>query len=178
MKTDKSIDARLVKQFQSGNVNALAELVKRWHRQFCDKAYWIVKDKDVAKDIAQSSWNTIIHKIDSLKDARSFSGWAMRIVYNKSLDYLRARSKEQSQINEYYHHQDKSNIAIDEDEQLKQRLLKAIRTLPNSQQQVIKLFYVEDYSLKEIGELLQISIGTAKSRLFHAREKLKQHLKT
>jgi RNA polymerase sigma-70 factor (ECF subfamily) len=42
---------------------------------------------------------------------------------------------------------------------------------------VLKLFYVEDYKLKELSDILKISVGTAKSRLFHAREKLKQQLK-
>ena len=56
-------------------------------------------------------------------------------------------------------------------------LLKAIKKLPEQQQIVIRLFYVEDYTLKEISEILNISIGTAKSRLFHAREKLKLILK-
>lgn len=60
---------------------------------------------------------------------------------------------------------------------LKTNLLVAIKKLPEHQQVVIKLFYVEDYSLKQISDILKISIVTAKSRLFHAREKLKETLK-
>ena len=56
-------------------------------------------------------------------------------------------------------------------------LLKAIKTLPAHQQMVIRLFYAEDYSLKDISNTLNISEGTAKSRLYHAREKLKLILK-
>ncbi len=56
-------------------------------------------------------------------------------------------------------------------------MLKAIQTLPDEQKAVIKLFYLESYSIKQISELLKISAGTTKSRLFHAREKLKQTLK-
>ena len=50
MKRDKTIDAKLVTQYLSGNANALTELVKRWHKLFCEKAYWLVKDVDVAKN--------------------------------------------------------------------------------------------------------------------------------
>mgnify|MGYP000185661021 CR=1 FL=1 len=60
---------------------------------------------------------------------------------------------------------------------LKKELLKAIKLLSEHQQMVINLFYVEDYSLQQIGDILGISIGTAKSRLFHAREKLKTIIK-
>ncbi len=63
-------DAILVVEYQSGNKKVLAQLVKRWHKTFCNKAYWLVKDKDVAKDIAQESWKTIINKLLNLKNQK------------------------------------------------------------------------------------------------------------
>ena len=177
MKSNSDIDSQLVIQFQSGDKEALPELVERWHKQFCNKAYWLVKDQDVAKDIAQDSWKVIINKIDTLNDTKSFGGWAMRIVYTKSFDWLRAQSKLQLRQYEYYKAQDQYESVVEDNEQLKVELLKAIKALPVNQQTVIKLFYVESYSLKDISDILQISIGTAKSRLFHAREKLKSILK-
>ena len=79
--------------FQSGDKNALNQLVKRWHKTFCEKAFWLVKDADVAKDIAQDAWSVIINKIDSLKKPESFGSWALRIVYTKSLDWIKANKK-------------------------------------------------------------------------------------
>jgi len=178
LKLDKQIDAELVEKLQSGNKAALATLVKRWHLEFCKKAYWIVKDADLSKDIAQDSWTTIIDKIETLKDSSSFAGWAYRIVYSKSFDALRKKSREQIKQQDYA--KDISSLVEDykEDSQLKNKLSKAIQSLPVQQQLVIKLFYIEDYSLKEISVTLKISVGTVKSRLFHAREKLKLILKT
>lgn len=177
MKLDRQIDAKLVEAFQSGNKEALATLVQRWHLQFCKKAYWIVKDADVSKDIAQDSWTTIIDKINTLKNTNSFGSWALRIVYSKSLDALRQKNKERIKQQEFA--KDEASIVDDykDDSQLKILILKSIRSLSSQQQMVIKLFYVEDYSLKEISKALKISTGTVKSRLFHAREKLKQILK-
>ena len=79
---------------------------------------------------------------------------------------------------EHYKYQ-QSNIDVENDtnETLKKELLKAIKNLVEHQQTVLRLFYVEAYSLKEIGNILNIPVGTAKSRLFHAREKLKETLK-
>lgn len=167
----------MVELYQSGNKIALSELVKRWHKTFCNKAYWLVKDKDVAKDIAQDSWKTIMFKLPNLKESKKFGGWATRIVYNKSLDWIRLKSKERAQNQTYYHEQHNFESVVSDDELVKIKLLQAIKSLPNIQQIVIRLFYVEDYSLKEISEILRISVGTTKSRLFHAREKLKQILK-
>ncbi|MDB2462859.1 RNA polymerase sigma factor [Algibacter sp.] len=178
MKNKRSIDGVLVQQFQLGNKIALTKLVKRWHKTFCQKAYWLVKDTDVAKDIAQDTWSVIIKKIYHLKTPESFGSWALRIVYTKSLDWIKANKRlpniteENITINNAFEEENDSKEAI------KVKLLKTIQKLPEAQQVVIRLFYMQEYSLKEISALLNISEGTVKSRLFHAREKLKQILKT
>lgn len=177
MKIDKRSDAKLVAAFQSGDKKALATLVKRWHLTFCKKAYWIVKDADLSKDIAQDTWQTIIVKIDTLKDTSSFGSWALRIVYSTSLDVLRTKNSERFKQEEYVKNQEVIVEDVNENTILKRKLLLAIQDLPEQQQQVIKLFYVEEYALKEISKTLDISLGTAKSRLFYAREKLKTILK-
>ncbi|MFD2824731.1 RNA polymerase sigma factor [Lacinutrix iliipiscaria] len=177
MKTNKQIDAALVEAYQLGDKAALAKLVKRWHLLFCKKAHWLLKDADASKDIAQESWTTIMAKMETLKDTSKFGSWALRIVYSKALDALRKMNKER--INQQDYAKDQVVFVEDDKEnlQLKNALLKAIRSLPSQQQLVIKLFYVEDYSLKEISKTLNISVGTVKSRLFHAREILKRTLK-
>ncbi len=178
MKTDQSIDEKLVEAYIAGDKKALAILVKRWHKLFCDKAYWLVKDKDIAKDIAQDSWATIIHKIDSLKEPKQFKYWAYRIVCNKSTDWLRLQSKNQKRTVRNKVEIESNDTKYSENEQLKQRLLNAMNDLPINQKMIMRLFYIESYSLKQISDLQRISVGTAKSRLFHAREKLKTILKT
>ena len=60
-------DAQLIINYQSGNKRSLSELVKRWHREFCSTSYWIVKDADVAKDIAQDSWKVYYREDRCLK---------------------------------------------------------------------------------------------------------------
>ncbi|QRM91044.1 sigma-70 family RNA polymerase sigma factor [Lacinutrix sp. WUR7] len=144
---------------------------------FCEKAFWLVKDADLSKDIAQDTWKTIIAKIEDLKDTSSFGSWALRIVYSKSLDVLRTKNSERFKQEEYVKNQEVIVEDNNENTTLKRKLLLAIQDLPEQQQQVIKLFYVEEYSLKEISKTLNISIGTAKSRLFYARERLKTILK-
>ncbi|WCO03011.1 RNA polymerase sigma factor [Psychroserpens ponticola] len=177
MKKDSHIDAKLVTAYQAGDQSAIAELVKRWHLIFCTKAFWIVKDADLSKDIAQDSWQTIMDKLHTLQKPSSFKSWALRIVYSKSLDVLRELSRKRIQETEFKMLQVSFVEDDKENTELKDMLLKAIKHLPKQQQIVLRLFYTESYSLKEISTLLNISIGTTKSRLFHAREKLKLILK-
>ena len=179
MKKDRAIDAMLVTQYRKGDQGSITELVKRWHRLFCEKAYWLVNDADVAKDIAQDSWKTIIDKLEGLKDPASFGAWAMRIVYTKSLNNIKSTNRKRNSLEEYGLQREMlvTEDENDETNEIKKNLLKAIMSLPEHQQMVIRLFYNEEYSLKEISNIMNISVGTAKSRLFHAREKLKTILK-
>ncbi len=172
MKTQKVFDSFLVLQYQSGNKKALELLVSRHHKKLCRHAFWYVHDFDTSKDIVQDCWGTIINKLYGLKDPDSFGSWARRIVTRNSLVYLRRDSI----IREYLKliNQTTDNDDIEENNKvIIQRLKKAIETLPNDQQIVLRLFYTEEYALKEIAHILEISVGTVKSRLFHAREKLK-----
>ncbi|NMH86086.1 RNA polymerase sigma factor [Flavivirga algicola] len=173
----RKIDKELVLEYQSGNKKALVFLVKRWHKLFCEKAFYVLKDADAAKDITQDCWRIIMDKIYNLKQPESFGSWGMRIVYTKSLDAIKAKTKKRVELEYYKYEQEALEVKEDDNEQLKNKLLKTIKTLPENQQTVIKLFYVEAYSLKEISKILNVSVGTAKSRLFHAREKLKETLK-
>jgi len=177
LKTDQSIDKKLVEAYRAGDKKALAILVKRWHKLFCTKAYWLVKDKNAAKDIAQDSWTTIINKIDKLKEPKQFKYWAYRIVCNKATDWLRLQSKTQKRTVRHNVELESPDTKYSENKALKQKLLKAINDLPINQKTVVRLYYIESYSLNQISELQEISVGTAKSRLFHAREKLKTVLK-
>ena len=180
MKKKKQIsDADLVRNYQSGDKTSLPILVERWHLQFCKLAFWIVKDADVSKDIAQESWSVIIKKMTDLKEPEKFKSWAISNVNRKSIDWIRAKNREQNVL-EKFHNESKIDTSfsdVDDNSVIRKTLLKSIKRLSIEQQMTLKLFYTEDYSLKEISEILKISVGTVKSRLFHAREKLKAILK-
>ena len=116
-------------------------------------------------------------KIHGLKNPNSFGFWALTIVYRQTIDWIRINKRETEKLNEYHNEQSVIEEEDNDNEHLKKEILKAIKLLFEHQQMVINLFYVEDYSLQQIGDILGISIGTAKSRLFHAREKLKTIIK-
>ncbi len=174
--TNKIFDAFLVLQYQSGKKESLTLLVNRYHGKLCKQAFWITRDMDTSKDIVQDCWSIIARKMESLRDPNSFGSWAMRIVTRKSLDFVKREKKTHENLEAYYH-----ESRIRENEENKDsdhlKLLKALNELPNNQQVVLRLFYTEAYSLREISTILDISVGTVKSRLFHAREKLKTILK-
>lgn len=172
----KIFDGLMVLKYRSGTKKTLNILVNKYHSKLCKHSYWYTNDIDAAKDIVQDSWGIIFNKIDSLKDPNLFGSWAFRIVTRRSLDYVNTRKREFEKLNDY--HKDRSIIEVEKNQtEEAQKLLAAIQKLSADQQMVLRLFYTENYSLKEISKISDVSIGTVKSRLFHAREKLKTILK-
>ena len=178
MKTTKKIyDGLLVLEYLAGNNQSLSMLVKRHHIRLCSHSYRYTMDIEASKDIVQDAWKTMINKLHTLNDPNSFGSWATKIVTRKSLDHISKAKRIRGQMEEYSREAWVAETRGDRESEIDQ-LLKAIKELPDDQQKVLRLFYLEEYSLKEIGDILEISIGTAKSRLFHAREKLKKIIKT
>lgn len=181
MNSKKVFDSYLVLQYQGGNKRAFELLVNRHHKKLCRHAYWYVHDLDAAKDVVQDCWGTIIVKLQSLKDPNCFASWAMRIVTRRSLDYLNRESRTKRNLNKL-----PSTFGTGVDDEIEDltatkfqinRLRAAIASLPKDQQIVLRLFYTEEYTIREIAEILDVSVGTVKSRMFHAREKLKTIIK-
>lgn len=180
IKKEKILDSWLVMQTREGNKKALTMLVKRWHKKLCRQAYWYTNDMDAAKDIAQDCWPSIIKNLKKLKDTSSFGSWALSIVTRKSIDSLRKNKREKKHL-EFYFESNNSRLVDKEDSTADGDaigLLRAsIQNLPVQQQLILNLFYLEELSLKQISEILDIPIGTVKSRLFNAREQLKLIIK-
>lgn len=172
----KVFDGLLVLQYRSGTKKALSILVNRYHAKLCRHSYWYTHDIEASKDIVQDCWGIVIKKMDGLKEPNLFSSWAFRIVTRRSLDFVAKRKRELEKLRDSYV---SATIETNEEdvEGAIKKLQDGIQKLSEEQQIVLRLFYIEKYSLKEISGILEISTGTVKSRLFHAREKLKTILK-
>lgn len=176
-KPDKIFDGLLVLQCQNGDKNAMTLLVNRWHKKLIKQTYFYTQDLDLAQDIVQDSWQSILKKIYSLNEPNSFGSWASTIVNRKAIDFLRKNKK---RIVKLHHYNDHDRITVDtfEKEELINLIHTAIKKLPKNQQIILTLFYVDEFSINEISNVLNLPIGTVKSRLFYAREKLKIILKS
>ncbi len=167
-------------QCQSGNTKGASLLVKRWHARLCKQAYWYTNDIEISKDIVQHSWVTVFKKINSLKDPNSFGSWALTILNRNAIDWLRKNKKAIENLKKYDTEYNNTAEEIFENSANEKRFIllkKAIRQLPKEQQMLLHLFYIEEYSVRQISGIIAIPVGTIKSRLFNIREKLKLILK-
>ncbi|MEN1785915.1 MAG: sigma-70 family RNA polymerase sigma factor [Bacteroidota bacterium] len=172
------MDSLLVISYKAGDHKAMDLLVRRWNGKLCAHAFRYVKDWSMAKDITQEAWGSILRKIHMLRDGNSFGSWAMTITGRKALDVLSKHKKRKKEVGDAFWDAQTSQDDMDISLEAKISNIKAaMATLTFEQKMVLKLFYLEEYSLKEIGKITNASVSTVKTRLFRAREKIRDELK-
>ncbi len=124
-----------------------------------------------AEDNLQDSFLTIFKKVEQFKDKGSFEGWMKRITVNTVLQKYRKQRVfdivREDQI------ADEEDVLVDDEGIPLDFLLKIIQELPDRYRLVFTMYVMDDYSHKEIANMLGISDGTSKSNLARARKILK-----
>jgi len=167
----------LVLQVKQGQTRAFEELVDLWQRPLWSHACRLTRDEQASWDITQEAWITIARKIMSLEDQSQFPGWSFRIVTNKALDWLRRRKRQRAGVERaaetHRGSQVEPSARMDVAEPTFQALISRMST---EEQVLLSLRYEQDFSMIQIGRILGIMDGTVKSRLYHARMKVKRLL--
>ncbi len=172
-------DELLVLQCQEGNDNALETLIKRWQPRLSRLAWRLTAHREAAADIVQDAWLAIVRGLNRLDDPARFRAWAYRIVSNKCADWTRRRILHRSVTKDLQDAAasasgDPSNEADSAGEV--HRMRDALMELPDEQRAILSLHYLDDMSVAQIARVLGVPVGTVKSRLHHARNRLKQAL--
>ena len=152
------------------------ELLEENKLKFYKTAKIILKNDDNVYDALQDALLSMYQNYNTLKDKKLFSTWGTRIVINKCYDFLRKRKNNIIDLEETIENDIKIS-SYDEYDIDKYGIKQAMeKFLSEDQKLVITLFYYDDYSLKEIANILNIPEGTVKSRLSKARDILKEKL--
>ena len=172
--TDAQAERALVLAAQDGDATAFAGLVRRHQRRAYAVARAVVLSHDDAEDAVQEGFLHAFRALGRFRPEQAFGAWLHRIVANAALDIARRRKvRDADQLPETLAspHRDPA-----ESEELRTRLASALGSLGARQRSVIVLHDVEGYKHAEIGALLGIPEGTARSDLHHARTHLRKLL--
>ena len=162
-------------QSKKSEVADFTRVIEENKLKFYKTAKTILKNDDDVYDALQEALISIYKNYSNLKNLQYFSTWATKIVINKCYDLLRKTKTNIIPIDENI---DRNiNVAKYDDYEIdKYGIKKAMDSLSEDLKLITILYYYDDYSLKEISQILEIPEGTAKSRLSRAREILKQKL--
>lgn len=173
--TERPADEKaLVLAAQRGEEAAFSELVRRHQRRAYAVARAIVINHEDAEDAVQEAFLHAYRAIARFLPDQAFGAWLHRIVANAALDVTRRRKvRDADELPETVASPFRDPA---EKGELRQRLTMALDTLPARQRAVIVLHDVEGYKHAEIGKMLDIPEGTARSDLHYARSQLRQLL--
>lgn len=154
----------LIEFAKGGSHEAFVSLLKNVENRLYKVAYTISPNE--AEDIIQETFLQAYLSIKKFKCRSSFYTWIYRIMMN--IIYKRNRKKRPLLKN--------INLIPQNDEELKEKMRDALKKLHPKLNEIITLFYLEGYSIKEISQILNIKEGTVKSRLFKGKKILKKLL--
>ena len=133
------------------------------------------RTREEAVEILNDGYFKIFRKLDHYSPGLSFKGWLRKVMVNSAIDYFRRNEKHYTNL-DISHVQYKSERVTILDTLSEKDILASIQQLPESYRMVFNLFVIEGYKHDEIAIMLNISVGTSKSNLAVARNKLKRIL--
>jgi RNA polymerase sigma-70 factor (ECF subfamily) len=173
-------DRHLVLRLQDGDLEALGDLYDRHRSLVYRTALAITSEPEAAADLLQDVFlrlHRFAHRIDP---ERPIEPWLYRITANLSYTWMKRRSRWLRflhEMSDWVSRERRPSVQrqVELDEEIRW-VQQAVASLPLPQRVVVALYYVNDLSLKEISETLDIPVGTVKSRLYYGRSVLKKKL--
>ncbi len=162
----------LVMAAQQGNADAFTLLFHRYQKRLLQYACKFSGNEDIAREAVQDTWLETANNIRKLSDPRAFRSWLYKKVRWRVLDQIRKQCPVENLDTEDLPEQVDDSTAIDTNDLVREGL----RRLPDLEKEMLQFFYLEEMSIAEISVVLDIPIGTVKSRLSKARNLLKQKL--
>lgn len=174
----------LIEQAKNGNVDSLNVILDTYKSNVYAVAFAMLKNKEDAEDATQQALITIWRNIHHLKKVEAFETWLYHIAYTRSLNILKSRSHYEVAENDsddiYTSEVEENELFLPseyaEREDLRERLFRIIDSLSAVQRETIVLYYFDDKNVTEISEIMDCSEGTVKSRLYHARNYIKNSI--
>ena len=188
--TDRK-ETELVKQIQKGDGSALGQLLSSYQQRIYHTCYRMVNNAETASDLTQETFAKVIEGIGSFKGNSSFGTWITRIAMNETISFLRkSKHRNAVSLDKDQLRQDGSvalkallssrrepppSSGVEREEEIEQ-LVESIDELEVELRTVIVLRDLQEMDYKQIADVLNIPVGTVKSRLFRARLHLRQIL--
>lgn len=175
-------DIRLVAYVINGNVEAFSTLVLRYQERVYQTVYSMVGDRDEADDLAQDVFVKALRSLHLFRGQSQFYTWLYRIAVNRCLDHIKARQlrvfvRESDGEVDAAVLNDKISMGASTDDEASQHemqaiLEKALSKIPEEYRVAFVLREMDGLTYEEIADVLDCSVGTVKSRLFRARNRL------
>ncbi len=172
-------DDELVDQACRGESGAFEELIRRYERMVQVMAYGMVGSAD-AQDVAQETFLEAYTSLSRFRRESSFKTWVTRILMHRAANFIRRRATRATYpLDTYLEIPDPSSgpVLAAEKNERDEMVQTAIARLPVEYREALVLRVSQGLSYEEIAAVLECAVGTVKSRLHNARERVADYLK-
>ncbi|WML58119.1 RNA polymerase sigma factor SigW [Neobacillus sp. PS2-9] len=184
----EAIIKKRIKQVIKGDQDAFGEIVEIYKNSVYQLCFRMLGNRHEAEDVAQEAFIRAYVNIKSFNQDLKFSTWLFRIATNLCIDRMRKKKPDYYLDSEVagtegltMYAQVPSNTPLPENEveslELHETVQQEILKLPEKYRSAIVLKYIEELSLNEISEILDLPLGTVKTRIHRGREALRQQLR-
>ncbi len=172
-KTKEQIETELLAlRASGGDADALDALLRRWQEPLWRYLRSLCGDDQSAWDLLQETCLSIAKSIPRLKQRESFAAMAYRIAHRRYVDFVRLASR-QRELSRKASEQSEALKSTEPEPREGQQIRDAVAQLNESDRTLITMVYVEGFSYEEIAGLLQVPLGTVKSRVHHAKARIR-----
>jgi RNA polymerase sigma-70 factor (ECF subfamily) len=172
-------DDELLRLIRTGSDHAFDELFNRHHTTAYRVAYRLLNNEADALDAVQDGFINVLRNLKQFRAQSTFRTWLLRIVSHAALDLGRSRRRREARFVDSLTDHASNGVTMQDamnGTELRQLLEQALATMPEAQRQTFVLHLDGELSYQEIAETLALPIGTVMSRLYYARQKLKELL--
>ena len=179
-------DEILIKKFQEGDVGAYNQIVFRFKDRLLNFIYRFVNDLDLAEDLVQDTLLKLYTHKDSYREIAKFSTWLYTIAANLARTELRKKKRRKTFSVTELSREDREFIIVSSDvdpsedlssQNFEKSVQMALAELPDDFKTIIILRDIQELSYDEISKIVDVPLGTVKSRINRGRVKLQQLLK-
>lgn len=167
----------IIKRCKENDISAQSILYEKYIKQVYRTAYLLTKSKTLGEDISQETFIRVFSKITLFQEGKSFDSWLYTITLNVAKSIIRRQRWVNffCPLEENEHLDDHNDLALNYEYKEREELIrKVIDGLPYKFKEVIILKYYNNFSQEEIADMLEIPVGTVKSRIHTGLDKIRK----
>jgi len=180
-------EKEIIKRAKQGDRQAQAHIVKMYEKMVYNLALRLLGNEDLAESVLQETFLKVLQALPNFQERSQLSTWIYRIATNQALMRLRSKKRRQQSFDEniedenrdyssFMHSVEKDPLDSLINKELKEKMDQAIEQLPENYRTAFVLKDIEGLALKEIAEMLELSLPAVKSNLHRARVALRNKL--
>ena len=184
-------DQQVAELALKGRETAYRELLRRYERPVLSLIHRMVRDRELAEDLAQDTFVKVLNALDRYRPEFKFSSWIFKIAHNTALDSIRKReiptlsldgapdavsAEAQEATRPMIASDEESPVDFTAGRELGGHIEAAISRLRPEYATAVTLYHMEGFAYEEIAETMDLPLGTVKTFIHRARKELREHL--